>query len=584
MERMQWAISKKTDAKLKYAFRRNVTSLFIQELRYTVEKKQNLVINVFGPTGSGKSEVVQKAAIILRKFFKEAGLDSRIHVTFGFAGTRLILPELKPGDIVIQDESTKLSGQDSRVTMDAIENILRVIRAQQVNFFFISPELTEYVATHGFLETAGQDFERRITRCILYSRFRQPLGYVLFKLHEDEEFRKWYIKEKDKNIERLKHSGGVDTMQYPPEKLQELAEKIAKKAIEMGLIVKYASHLGPAVTALNIPGSTRFITDLQHYAFSIYKKIEASLVKESIKKKEEHYDIVYDAKNDDKTFSRFRALRDVFFKYWVHEKGVNEPYARLLTSLFLWSRPIRRSNSKKQLRPIHATIENLPISEIALDWPEVTTQSLYTAKHNHAQKYASIENTLTTHELEKIGEAYAQIVLGGELQRIEHLNPPSPPFAVAVVGQFRDSFVSGLGNSGPGNGRQSGKPHDVAVVVDGFEDSVVAVNHKLFTSGKRIGKAQLSKQFGSSKHPFAVLWFTWTRPFREKFFVRIDQEWQELSWDELLEKIAERIERVARSKKQEARSKNPRNTRTREHGSDSSNNNNKATTITKQQQ
>ena len=132
---MQWAISRKTDPKLKHTFHRNVTSLFLQELKYTVQKKQNLVINVFGPTGSGKSEAVQKMAMLLQGFFKEAGMESRIHVTFGFPGIRLILSELRPGDIVIEDESTKLSSQDAKVTKDAIENIFRVIRDQQVNFF-----------------------------------------------------------------------------------------------------------------------------------------------------------------------------------------------------------------------------------------------------------------------------------------------------------------------------------------------------------------------------------------------------------------------------------------------------------------
>ncbi len=54
----------------------------------------------------------------------------------------------------------------------------------------MSLEITEYIATHALIETAGQDFTRRITRCILYSRFRQPLGYVLIKLHDNDEFRR----------------------------------------------------------------------------------------------------------------------------------------------------------------------------------------------------------------------------------------------------------------------------------------------------------------------------------------------------------------------------------------------------------
>ncbi len=94
----------------KIRFSLGFSSLFIQELRYTVEKRQNLVVNVFGPSGSVKRETAQNVAMTLQDFFTDQETESSIQIRFGFVGTRLNLLDLGPGNIVIQDEFTTLSG------------------------------------------------------------------------------------------------------------------------------------------------------------------------------------------------------------------------------------------------------------------------------------------------------------------------------------------------------------------------------------------------------------------------------------------------------------------------------------------
>ena len=206
--------------------------------------------------------------------------------------------------------------------------------------------------------------------------------------------------------------------------------------------------------------------------------------------------------------SRFRLLRDLIKSFWI-SKGVVETYSRILTSYYIWSKELYHSNSKsKKIYPAQLTIDKLPPKQLFGEWEDEinTTQNLYQAKSGWKQKYKNWEKKLGTHDLERIGEAYAYTVLKNEL---EHLSPSLGGVPPEILMQYRDDW----------NG-EHGMPHDLVVRVN--NKTVVWINHKLMTSAKRIGITQYDDLFGTAKPPVRILWFTYTRPMQEYYYVSED--------------------------------------------------------------
>ncbi len=544
VEKLSRAILFKENPKLRRYLRYNRSKLILDEIYYAVKRKTNIVIDIFGLPGTGKSEIAQSLAFYWKKAQKEIwDKDVNIHFSFSFAKTvELLMNETQYGDIIVQDESTRLSGSESKTSEAALANLLDLVRATQISFIFVSPNQKSLSVCNLRLESWLQDYDSRANTVIVYDRRDKVLGHAVIRLHNNEDLRKQYLDKKMENIDRIIKQMGRDSVTLDPEKLKRDVETVIntaeslKKEYNIDLDLTKKDDVSIAFAFSGVAGSTRYEKKVVKLVVNIMKKRgETESTRSSSETSQELG--VFDG-------DRFKALRNVFRRFWERKK-VNIRYARILTSYYLWSRKIRKSNSKKYLKPDDMTaIDDLPLSEVYVDWSDEITsaQSLYQSKSDLKKQYLGMEKKITTHDLEAIGEQYAKLVLEGSLQK--HLNPPLVAGGGVVVGcQVRDGFVG-----------KGGKPHDVAVFVSGLSDSVVAVNHKLFTSGKRVGKNQLGKQFGSSGHPFAVLWFTWTRPFRERFFLRVQgsllegaqgqgqgREWLELEWEDLLEKITERI-------------------------------------------
>jgi len=216
----------------------------------------------------------------------------------------------------------------------------------------------------------------------------------------------------------------------------------------------------------------------------------------------------------------FTTLRNLLKKYYNRKKDFSEPFSRIATSFYLWSHQWYYANSKKAIDPATFELTKMPLKEAAKDWvDEVSVQSLYQASSKDRDKYGWRVRELEgkSHDLESIGEEYCSIVLQHLLSQItEHLNPP---VAAAVRTQYGGSSFL----------QEGGKPYDVVLLTDGTD--ALAINHKIHTSNKRYGsletdegQAIFDKSFGISPHPFSLLWMTYTRPFREVLYIKLNPD------------------------------------------------------------
>lgn len=221
-----------------------------------------------------------------------------------------------------------------------------------------------------------------------------------------------------------------------------------------------------------------------------------------------------DSTIDDNNFSyeidgdRFKLIRDMIKNYWIKE-NVAEPYSRILTSFFLWSKELKISNSKRKLHPSQLNMKNLPLKQISEDWiDEVGPSSFTQAMYNYKSRYKNYEEKLNSHDLEIIGENYAYEVLKTLKNGTEYLNP------IVIAKQYSGSeWIV-----------KNGKPYDV-VLLDKNNIDVVAFNHKLYTL-KRLPKenSKLDDAFGRSAHPVSIIWLTRTRPLSEKYYIKFNPD------------------------------------------------------------
>lgn len=188
----------------------NFTELFWKAIKTRITNHSNINLVLFGVLNSGKSEVAQAIALKIKKIFKIIlQKEVKIHIVFGTNEFDDIIPQIKLGDVTIRDESPKVIGLGSRNIQYNMDNITKIVRANQNSFILVNPKPFEVEVVDYYLETAGKDIENRITRCILYDENRQPLGIVFIKLHNKKEFREDYIKKKMANIAKVIIDAGL---------------------------------------------------------------------------------------------------------------------------------------------------------------------------------------------------------------------------------------------------------------------------------------------------------------------------------------------------------------------------------------
>ena len=246
---------------------------------------------VFGTTDSGKSEGAQALGDYYQKeFYRLHDLRVKIPIAFSDADIDEIAPNLEYGSMLIRDESSSVTGDDSGVLKKKIGNLIRAIRCEQNSFIYVNPDIVEVPLVDYYLRTAGKkgiyyctyckveylnmrrcpecfsDLETVYSKCktrfIVYVKQIDlmsnkasfiPIGRMYLGLHDNQELRDEYEKKKRENAQYLKyHSGLVPIHQ---DKVLKEAQILAKVCLEYGI----TSKVGMAVKMIEY--NTQFKMD-----------------------------------------------------------------------------------------------------------------------------------------------------------------------------------------------------------------------------------------------------------------------------------------------------------------------------------
>lgn len=202
----------------------------------------------------------------------------RLFVTFNYSQTRRVLKIAKPGDTIVQDENPNLSGEESRVTVQSIQNLLKIMRKKCINFIFCTPEdVTELRTVNGVIEVYAKDIERRITKAILYTRQRYAVGWLYARVTDRQDILDKYEQLKDENLERIQLQGGLEGVDIDEEAFADDIKTVLNKAKELherGLVDLTRMTRGDALTIVRIAGikgSSAYQESVARQVFNIVK-------------------------------------------------------------------------------------------------------------------------------------------------------------------------------------------------------------------------------------------------------------------------------------------------------------------------
>lgn len=124
IESSNWRTHAFHERQLRWALKQRADNDYWGSLLYIVLDDRNLIMQVWGLTGSGKSEVAFTTAKWLKIFFDDCGIPSRIIFTQSFGETVRKVKTAIRGDTFVQDEMGRPSGEGSRNLMYNLINII----------------------------------------------------------------------------------------------------------------------------------------------------------------------------------------------------------------------------------------------------------------------------------------------------------------------------------------------------------------------------------------------------------------------------------------------------------------------------
>ena len=118
-----------------------------------------VVLQFYGMSRSGKSWLAVAKAFLLKELLEAYGYeDVKVIWARNWSETLEKMREAKKGDIIICDEETDLSGEESETERAAMSNVLRSCRILGINIFFSDPvpkpkdNIDAYIRVAGLIE------------------------------------------------------------------------------------------------------------------------------------------------------------------------------------------------------------------------------------------------------------------------------------------------------------------------------------------------------------------------------------------------------------------------------------------------
>ena len=249
----------------------DLTDILEADIVNPIRYGSNMTFGIKGYTGTGKSEAAKKIALLS----KEANKKYKNRDTNGLYGFYLnwdkndfegTLKILKEGDVILKDEMPRHMGKGRLKQKWSIENVLDTVRMMENTFIFVDPKNIN-MDCDILLESAGMDKKERINRFMILDEEKNYYGHVYIRLHDNNELRIWYGKEKKKFINRNLKIGGkfkvknvIDAEFDEPDKIsimnKELEEKLdflyneyspalkKEETTERNVIIWYLHQLG----------------------------------------------------------------------------------------------------------------------------------------------------------------------------------------------------------------------------------------------------------------------------------------------------------------------------------------------------
>ena len=216
---------------------RDLTGLFFLHIQECIEHNQIFTCASEGTAGFGKTsslmavawEIANREAEYQSKK-AETEIKPKLITAIGRNDTMKAMNEITPGSVFFEDEDPFTSGDDSKVSGQAIQNVQEiVIRFHKVHYLTAAVNLKGHKRAknlfHCYIEPVAKNEKERKTKCFLISgRTLEVLGHVNLRILPSNNSIQLAHNEKERiyNETMLSH-GGYESLSLDPEELERRA-------------------------------------------------------------------------------------------------------------------------------------------------------------------------------------------------------------------------------------------------------------------------------------------------------------------------------------------------------------------------
>ena len=207
------------------AVRRDISKHFNKHLKQVIQRDLNCVGEVIGKGGEGKSQMVLKIALTLKKYQLEykKHVDAPLKFSHNIGQTKREIKEGIHGKIIIQDEFNELEGDNSNTIKKEFNNLIRSMRFTGICYLMSNVDFIYIKGLHFVLEMFGfndtffkgnNDPKMESIALLRYVDDNRPreqiyLGMVIMDVSDiNEEYQKSLVY-KEENWKKLEYSGGA---------------------------------------------------------------------------------------------------------------------------------------------------------------------------------------------------------------------------------------------------------------------------------------------------------------------------------------------------------------------------------------